>query len=183
MGLVGTFGVWKGQKTFLSALARLATHRPVRGYLIGGAQYQTSGSQLSEAVLRVEAARLGIADRLGFTGPVTEPASAMRALDVVVHASTQPEPFGMVIAEAMACGRAVVISGAGGAAELVADGVDGLTHDPGNAGELAACLGRLADDDALRARLGRAARATAERRFDCRRLAAELVPLYASVVR
>lgn len=181
VGLVGTFGVWKGQKTFLAALARSAASRPVRGYLIGGAQYQTSASQVSEAALRDEAARLGVADRVGFTGPVTEPAAAMRALDVVVHASTKPEPFGMVIAEAMACGRAVVISGAGGAAELVAHDVDGLTHAPGDASGLAACLDRLVEDDRLRARLGTAARATAERRFDCRRLPQQLVPLYAGL--
>jgi glycosyltransferase involved in cell wall biosynthesis len=183
LGLVGTFGVWKGQKTFLAALARMTARHPVRGYLIGGAQYQTSGSQLSEAALREEAARLGVADRVGFTGPVTEPAAAMRALDVVVHASTQPEPFGMVIAEAMACGRPVVISSAGGAAELVTHDVDGLTHTPGDTGGLAACLDRLVNDDRLRARLGTAARATAERRFDCRRLAEQLVPLYSSLAR
>jgi glycosyltransferase involved in cell wall biosynthesis len=47
------------------------------------------------------------------------PADAMRALDVVVHASTDPEPFGLVVAEAMACGRAVTTSGTGGASELI----------------------------------------------------------------
>ena len=60
--------------------------------------------------------------------------ASMRALDVVVHASTLPEPFGLVIAEAMACGRAVITSGTGGAGELVRDGVDAVTHRPGDAG-------------------------------------------------
>ena len=178
IGLVGTFGLWKGHRTLLRAIASLRSQRPVRAYLIGGAQYQTHGSQISEASLRADAATLGIADRVVFTGPVIDPAAAMRALDIVVHASTQPEPFGMVIAEAMACGRAVVISGAGGAAELVTDGADGLTHGPGDEAGLAACLQRLADDDRLRARLGVAARETAERRFDRRRLARQLVPVY-----
>ena len=49
---------------------------------------------------------LGVADRVGFTGFVHSPEATFRALDVVVHASTAPEPFGLVIAEAMACGRA-----------------------------------------------------------------------------
>ncbi len=141
-------------------------------------RYQTSGSQVSESALRAETARLGIADRVGFTGPVADPADAMRALDIVVHASTRPEPFGMVIAEAMGCGRAVVISDAGGAAELVTDGTDGLTHGPGDEADLAARLDRLAGDPALRARLGAAARETAERRFDRTRLSGELAPLY-----
>lgn len=183
IGLVGTFGLWKGHQTFLAAVARLETRQPIRAYVIGGGQYQTSGSQVSEASLRAEAARLGIADRIAFTGPVTDPAAAMRALDIVVHASTRPEPFGMVIAEAMGCGRAVVISGGGGAAELVTDGADGLTHRPGDDGDLAARLDRLIEDQALRARLGTAARSTAERRFDRTRLAGELVPLYRGLAR
>lgn len=181
IGLVATFGLWKGHRTFLAAVAALRTRRPVRAYLIGGAQYQTAGSQLSEAALRAEAARLGIAGTVAFTGAVTNPAAAMRALDVVVHASTQPEPFGMVIAEAMASGRAVVISGAGGATELVVEGIDGLAHPPGDHLALARCLDRLIDDGDLRARLGAAARATAERRFDRDRLAGQLVPLYAGL--
>ncbi len=178
IGLVGTFGLWKGQRTFLEAVARLSSPQPVRAYLIGGAQYQTSGSQVTELSLRTAAAQLAIADRVAFTGAVADAASAMRALDVVVHASTQPEPFGMVIAEAMACGRAVVISAGGGAAELVTDGVDALTHRPGDAGDLAARLDQLIGDPALRARLGAAARAAAVRRFDRMRLVRELVTLY-----
>ena len=77
----------------------------------------------------------GLAGRVGFTGFLPA-APAMRALDIVVHASTRPEPFGMVIAEAMACGRAVITSGSGGAAELIDAGVDALTHVPGDAEDL-----------------------------------------------
>ena len=90
----------------------------------------------------------------------------MRALDVVVHASTQPEPFGLVIAEGQAAARAVIVSAAGGAEELVTDGVDALTHAPGDAGGLARAIERLANDRALRTRLGLAARQSAVRRFD-----------------
>src|SRR5258708_38701834 len=90
----------------------------------------------------------------------------MRALDVVVHASTQPEPFGLVIAEGLATGRAVIVSAGGGANELVTDGVDALTHTPGDAESLARCIERLAGDPALRRRLGAARRAAALRPFD-----------------
>ena len=78
IGLVGTFGLWKGHTTFLAAIAKLGAARPVRAYVIGGAQYQTIGSQHSEATLRAEASRLGIVDRVAFTGPVRDPAAAMR---------------------------------------------------------------------------------------------------------
>jgi glycosyltransferase involved in cell wall biosynthesis len=183
VGLVATFGRWKGHLTFLDAIAKLPRAMPIRAYVIGDAVYQTRRSQHTREEFVAAAARLGIGDRVGFTGATDDAAAAMRALDVVVHASTAPEPFGMVIAEAMACGRAVIASLAGGAAEIVHDEVDALGHPPGDAHVLAGVIARLVDDEALRARLGRAARAAAERRFDRARLAAELAPLYRTLTR
>jgi glycosyltransferase involved in cell wall biosynthesis len=181
VGLVATFARWKGHTTFLDACARLPRSLSVRAYVIGGALYQTEGSQVSLEDLRGYAQRLGIEDRVTFTGFIPESDEAMRALDVVVHASTEPEPFGLVIAEAMACGRAVIVANAGGASELVSPGVDALVHRPGNPSSLAHAIETLAADASLRQRLGSAARQTAVRRFDRRRLATELVPIYERV--
>jgi glycosyltransferase involved in cell wall biosynthesis len=182
VGLLGTFARWKGHITFLEAIARLPRHLPVRAYVIGGAVYDTDGSQYNRTELMAVAARLGLGDRVGFTGFVAQPESVLRALDVVVHASTSPEPFGLVIAEAMACERPVIVSLAGGAAEIVTVGVDALGHQPGDVPGLAARITELTIDPALRSRIGRAARATAERCFDRSRLAKELVPIYQRVV-
>jgi glycosyltransferase involved in cell wall biosynthesis len=179
VGLVATFARWKGHETFMRAIAELAD-TPVRAYVIGDALYQTEGSQYS----RDELARLATADRLGdrigFTGFVEPIDDVYRALDVVVHASTAPEPFGLVIAEAMACARAVVVSNAGGAAEVVTPGVDALTHAPGDVAELASAIRALIFDAAKRAALGRAARQTALHAFDRARLARELLTVYES---
>jgi glycosyltransferase involved in cell wall biosynthesis len=178
VGLIGTFARWKGHTTFLDGIAQLRGRVPLRAYVIGGAVYQTAGSQYSIDELRGKVAERGLDDHVGFTGFLAEPASAMRALDIVVHASTAPEPFGLVIAEAMACGRAVIASDAGGARELFTSGVDAMAHTPGDASSLAACIYELACDPETRRRLGRAARLTAERRFDRARLAADLLPVY-----
>jgi glycosyltransferase involved in cell wall biosynthesis len=106
VGLVATLGRWKGHAVFLRALAKLDRSLPVRGYVVGGALYQTGGSQYSIKDLKKLADSLGIGGQVGFTGFVDEPAEAIRALDIVVHASTQPEPFGLVIIEAMGlCAR------------------------------------------------------------------------------
>jgi len=164
VGLVATFARWKGHETFLRALSLVRA--PIRAYVVGGPMYDTAGSQYTLDELRASAQSIGVADRVGFSGFVARPAEAMRALDVVVHASTDPEPFGLVIAEGLATGRAVIVSAAGGAAELVSDGADALTCTPGDVPALARSIDRLAQDAALRARLGTAARATAERRFD-----------------
>ena len=178
VGLVATMARWKGHEVFLRALKMLPTDSPVRGYVIGGTLYQTEGSQYELGDLRRLAASLGLESHVGFTGFVDEPAAAMRALDVVVHASTQPEPFGLVIAEAMACGRVVVVSGGGGAAELVRPGEDALVHEAGRASALAERIGELARDPALRAALGARAEQSARRRFARARLADELMPIY-----
>jgi glycosyltransferase involved in cell wall biosynthesis len=177
VGLVGTFGWWKGHETFLQAVAQVRD-LPLRAYVVGGAVYDTAGSQRTRQELEGLAARLGIANRVAYTGFVDDVAPVMRALDIVVHASTEPEPFGMVIAEAMACGRPVIASRAGGAAEIIDDGADAIGHPPGDVDALAGAIRRLAVDPDLRASLGAAARRAAERRFDRARLAAELAPLY-----
>jgi glycosyltransferase involved in cell wall biosynthesis len=178
VGLLATFARWKGHQTFLNALGLLPSSTPVRGYVLGGPVYETNASQLSLDELRAEAERLSLGTRVAFTGFVEDPALAIRSLDVVVHASTEPEPFGLVIAEAMACGKAVIVSQTGGTAEIITPGVDALVHAPGDATELARRIEELVDDAALRRRIGSGGRATAERSFTRRRLVGELVPIY-----
>jgi glycosyltransferase involved in cell wall biosynthesis len=179
VGLLATFARWKGHDVFLRAVREASA--PLRAYVIGGPVYETSGSQHTIEDLRARAAALGIADRVGFTGVVDRPAAALRSLDVVVHASTEPEPFGLVIAEGMACGKAVVISRAGGAAELVTDDVDAIATPPGDAGALAAALDRCAADEDLRARLGAGARRTALRQFDPKTFVRAFLDIYAQL--
>ena len=180
VGLVATMGLWKGHDVFLRALALLPPELPLRAYVVGGRIYRTAGSEVDPEALRRQAAELGIAERVGFTGFVEDAAAAMRGLDVVVHASTAPEPFGLVIAEAMACGRPVVVSAAGGAAEIAGEGA--LLVPPGDAEAMATALLRLAVDAELRARLGRAGRAHAEAHFGRARLAAQVAAVYRGVL-
>jgi glycosyltransferase involved in cell wall biosynthesis len=181
VGLIATFARWKGHKVFLEALSRLPAGAPVRGYIIGGPIYQTDGSQWSARELHQEVERLGLAGKVGFTGFLEDTSAALRSLDVVVHASTQPEPFGMVIIEGMACGRAVIASQAGGAAELFADGENAVAHAPGDVAGLARQIGRLSRDARLRVALGQAGRSTAERFYQGQRLAGELLAVYREV--
>lgn len=178
VGLVATFARWKGHKIFLEAFSRLDSKMPVRGYIIGAPIYQTAGSQWSREELEQARDQLGLAGKVGFTGFLNESDAAMRSLDVVIHASTQPEPFGMVIIEAMACGKAVIASQSGGSSELFEDGENALGHASGDAAALANQIRRLAEDAALRKRLGVQARATAERLYDNRRLSTELRAAY-----
>lgn len=182
VGLLATMARWKGQKTFLNALSMLPDELPVRGYIVGGAIYRTDGSQYALEELQSFARRLGIQHKVGFTGYVEDAAAAIRALDIVVHASTQPEPFGMVITEGMACGRSVIASEAGGAAEILDAGEGALGHSPGDARTLSMHIKLLSEAPHLRGRLGCAGRETVRRCFHPSRLAAELIPIYREAI-
>lgn len=185
IGLVATYAIWKGHEVFLRAAGLLADQLglpPMRFYVVGGPVYRTSGSQRSETGLRRLAAEVAPTAAVGLVPFQRETAAIYRALDVVVHASTEPEPFGLVIAEAMACGRSVVVARAGGAAELFTEGLTALGHTPGDPASLAAAVRRLAAEPALRRRLGSAARAHAVERFPARRFAEDVIKAYESVI-
>jgi glycosyltransferase involved in cell wall biosynthesis len=181
VGLVATFARWKGHDVFIRALAGLSAIARVRGYVIGGPLYRTgSASQVTLDELRALVRELGL-DNIGFAGFMPEPADAYRALDVVVHASTRPEPFGLCIAEAMACGRAVIISDAGGAREIGEPGPSCLAHTPGDVSALREQLARLIDDSSLRERLGASAASVVRQRFSHARLGHALRAIYQQV--
>lgn len=182
-GLVATYANWKGHHTFLEALARARKSVPhLRGYIIGGPIYATAGSQVTRDELEATAREFGLGDAVGFVPFQTDPAAVYRALDIVVHASTRAEPFGLTIAEGMSCGRAVIVSAAGGARELFEDGVTALGHIPGDVAGLASALQRLACEDGFRQHLGTAARIAAETHFSFERFSRELIHLNQQLV-
>ena len=178
IGLVATFARWKGHLVFLDMLRELATTHAFRAYVVGGPVYETHASQLSMAELRAAVSDRGLTQLVGLTGFVKETPAALRALDVVVHASTLPEPFGLVIAEAMASARAVVISDAGGVAEIVSNERTGLLYPCRSVEHMTSQVRRLLDDPVLRTRLGCSARAAAVQQFNPSRVGAQMLDLY-----
>ena len=180
VGLPATFARWKGHEVFLKAMAAL-DRDDVRGYVIGGPIYQTADGQWSEPELRQMVAELGLGQRVGLTGFIDDMPAAYRSLDVVVHASTQPEPFGLVVAEAMAAGRPVVTSGIGGTAEVFEDGVDAVRFRASDSTALAGTLDSLLADPARREALGRQARDRVKTRFGRDALARVLVPALTAI--
>ena len=178
VGLVGAFAKWKGHITFMRALSLLPRSLNVRAYAIGGPIYQTSGSQYTFDELRAAAVMTCPDVGFGFTGVVEPVEAAYRALDIVVHASTDPEPFGMVIIEAMACQKPLIVSRGGGAVEIFEDGVTALAHNPGDAAMLARQIERLAGDAGLRVSLGERGRAAVAAHFQAGAMAVRFAELY-----
>ena len=178
VGLVATFARWKGQDIFLEAAARVPADRPCRFYVIGGPIYSLERLTVYAQRTAPRAANLGLGNRLGFTGFLGDSATTLRALDLVIHASTRPEPFGRVIIEAMACGRAVIAAPLGGAAELIDDGVSALACPPGDPSALSAAMVALIDQAEFRGLLATGGRAIVQARFGRERLLAPWTALY-----
>lgn len=170
VGLVGRLQPWKGQREFLRAAALvLASHPSTHFAVIGGAILGREGDYPAE--LGRLARQLGIAHRVTFTGHTREIPSWMRSLDVVVNASS-PEPFGLVIIEAMAASRPVVaIGGGGGPADIIVDGATGVLASDCSPEQLAHGIGRLLSDSQLRSDIGAQSRAVVEERFSVEQMA------------
>lgn len=182
--VIGHFGRlqrWKGAEEFLEAAAYVVGQWPsTRFVVVGGALFGLE--ERYAARLPELAAELELDGHVRFLGHRDDALSLMAQCDAVVHSSTKPEPFGMVVLEAMALGRAVVASTAGAPPELVVDGVSGLLAPPGNAPELASAMSRLAGDRALRERLGAAATEEACRAWSGTAMAERFAALYRELV-
>ena len=130
--------------------------------------------------LRTQVQNLGLGDRVSFTGFRADIAAELARLDVLVHASVVPEPFGQVVVEGMAAGVAVIASDAGGPAEIIERERSGLLVPPGDVAALAAALQRLAGDSTLRARLAAAGLERA-RAYEPAAVAPQVLAVYRSV--
>lgn len=164
VGLVATYARWKGQDIFLRAAADLVARSEVLNvhfYIIGGPIYDTAGSQYSRSELEGLAKSLDITDAVSFVPFQEDVARVFRSLDVVVHASRVPEPFGRTILEAMACERPVIATAAGGAAEIITPGHDAIGVPPGSVSALRDAICECARNTRFRHSLASNARARA----------------------
>ncbi|BEP13266.1 hypothetical protein acdb102_15770 [Acidothermaceae bacterium B102] len=157
VGLIGRLDPAKEHELAISALAH--TDAPIRLVVRGAAMFGDT-AYLDKLHALAEASPYDI--RL--EGRVA-PEVALDGLDVVLVAN-RIEPMGRTAVEAQLRGLPVVVPDAGGAAELVEDGVTGLYFVAGDDKSLAATLQRLATDPELRERLGRQAREMAVVRHD-----------------
>jgi glycosyltransferase involved in cell wall biosynthesis len=185
VGMVGRLTPWKGQHVFLQALAEAF---PANGTGEGDGSWEAVivgaplfGEDGYEHQLRRLAEELGLDGHVRLLGFREEIGDELAAMDVLVHASVIPEPFGQVVVEGMAAGLAVVAADSGGPAEVIDHGVTGLLYPPGDAVALAQVLRTLVRDPDLRARLGRAARERSTA-FAPAVVASQLTQLYDSVL-
>jgi glycosyltransferase involved in cell wall biosynthesis len=180
IGMFGNIQPWKGQDVTLRAMAAVAREFPnlvclLAGGVVRGAEwYQTSLEEFVRAH--------GLEGRVRFLGSRSDVPDLVNAIDVPVHASVTPEPFGRVLIEAMALGKPVVATAAGGPLEIVEPEHTGLLVRPGDDVEMAAVLRRLLGDPALRAAMGAAGSRRAREHFSLESFARNMQGEYAEVL-
>jgi glycosyltransferase involved in cell wall biosynthesis len=180
VGMLGRVAPWKGQHVFVKAFAKAFPDGPERATVVGAPLFGSDEEAYLERV-RALGERLGLNGRLVFAGFRDDVQAELASLDVLVHASITPEPFGQVIVEGMAAGLPVVATAAGGPCELIEDGVDGFLVPPNDTDALAETLIRLSTDPALRTRVGEAARGKALQ-FAPEQVSLEVVAVYSEVL-
>ncbi|WP_299954897.1 glycosyltransferase [uncultured Modestobacter sp.] len=156
--MIGRISPWKGQDVFISALAALPEDAWKTAYIIGSPLF---GEDDYLASLTRLIADLGLADKVVLVGQVDDTTPWLHRAHLMVHASVLPEPFGQVIVEAMAAGTPVIATNAGGPAEIITAGVDGLLVEPGNVNALTTAISQLHGSPDDRESMIRAARETA----------------------
>jgi glycosyltransferase involved in cell wall biosynthesis len=161
IGLFGQMLTYKGHRTLIDAAPSILRQHPQsRFYFVGALENPPYERELRELL-----ASKRLTDRFTFTGWRQDVQDVIRAMDVVVVATTTPEPAALSLMEAMAMERAVVASRTGGTAEIIVDGQTGLLFAPGSSDELAHNVIRILADSAMGRSLGLAGRQRVEERF------------------
>jgi glycosyltransferase involved in cell wall biosynthesis len=180
VGIVGRLVIWKGQREFLKAASVIVRKIPNTKFLIVGDT--TFGSKEYKKELYDLACELGIESKVIFSGGRDDIPNIIRAMDVMVHTSIDPEPFGLVIIEGMASGVPVVASNRGGPIEIIEHGKDGFLADPEKTENLATIIMELLKNKYLRKKIGEKARKKVVEQFSVEKFTSEFQKIYCEVM-
>jgi glycosyltransferase involved in cell wall biosynthesis len=184
VGTVCRLDHWKGVDTFLQAAALCRKEYPQARYVVAGGAIE--GREEYAGAMKRLADELGMSDVVSFTGWRYQPQDMPRvhaALSILVLASSWPEPFGLVLLEAMATGKPVVATNHGGPKEICLEGETAILVPPQNPEQMAVAILELLRDPARAREMGAAGRKRVEQLFDRNRCIKTLESLYAEVLR
>lgn len=175
-GIFGRVVEWKGIREFIMAVREVVEEIPeARAFVVGG---HSDGDEDFFCAMQQLAADLGVAGKVVFTGYRKDVPALMDLMNVIVHASTRPEPFGMVIIEGMAMKKPVVATRGGGALDIVVDGETGLLVEMGDAQALGHAISTLLRQHDLRRMMGLAGLERVSQQFTSRRYASQMAMIY-----
>ena len=162
-GLFGRVVPWKGIREFIHAAREISRMIPnAVGFIVG--DFSDGDQDFFEEMQRL-AIDQGLAGKLVFTGYRKDVVEMIALMDVIVHASIEPEPFGMGIIEGMAMGKPVVATRSGGPLDIVEEGETGYLVGMKDSAALASAVSQLLNTRLLRESMGKKGRARVEKYF------------------
>lgn len=180
IGLVGRICPWKGQHIFLQAASQVHKEFPdVRFEIVGAPLF---GEEPYEQELRELTSKLRLEDVVSFTGFVHDVPRRIAELEIMVHASTISEPFGLVAIEAMAQSKPLIATRGGGIPEIVIDQVTGLLIPMNDADAMARAMITLLRNPGSGEQMGRQGRARVEAHFTLEQTVHDVEQIYRRVL-
>jgi len=161
IGMIGNIKRWKGQMVLVKAIAELRKSFPDVICLIVGDIADEGYFEELQREIRAN----GLEIHVPFAGYSKVVADYINIMDIVVHASIDPEPFGRVIIEAMAMGKPVIGARAGGVPEIIEEPQCGYTFLPGDSKELSKKIKKLMANPVLAADMGKSGRERVDKLF------------------
>jgi glycosyltransferase involved in cell wall biosynthesis len=177
---IGRLQRWKGAHIFIKAAGIVHKQYPeVQFKIVGGSLFGIEADYEKE--LHDLAQSLKLEKVLTFTGHQSSTGKFIQSADVVVHSSIRPEPFGLVILEAMNAGKPVIASSEGGPLEIVEHRITGLLIRPNDPEKLADAITTVLLDSSMRAKMGAAAQERVKEHFSAAKMIHSLEALYSEL--
>jgi len=180
VGMIGKVTRWKGQLIFARAAEKvLKSHPSVKFAAVGGV---FDNEQHFMDRFQSEVEQMGISSHFIINGFRRDVPDLLNAFDIFILPSTWPEPFGLVVIEAMAAGKPVIATAQGGPLEIVVPDETGYLVPAGDESALAESIGKLIDAPELIVRFGEAGRRRASELFNVSRYVLEFENLYEALL-
>jgi glycosyltransferase involved in cell wall biosynthesis len=179
----------RSQDIILATVSYLKPHKNIDVIIEASQQLAKRGVAcrllvIGEGRMRCEwealAEKVGIADRIHWLGHVPDPIPFLQGCDAFLMVS-EGEGFGLALAEAMACGTAVIAARSGALSEIVQDGKNGLLVPPRDVSALADAIEKLAKDEDQRRRLARQGTESVRRHYSVEASIENMMNVYESM--
>ena len=180
IALIGRISSWKGQHIFIRAADLVHQRFPnARFFIVGSALF---GESEYDREVRSLTESLGLPGIVTFTGFRKDVLDVIREMDVIVHASTIGEPFGLVIVEGMAAGKPVIATNGGGVPEIVEHGKTGILIPMANVEAMADAISLVLANPVLAADMGARGRERVRENFTIEHTARKIEAVYQAML-
>lgn len=180
IGIVGRISRWKGQHVFLEAASRVHAKFPDTEFVIIGSSL--FGEEIYQEELNGISVKHNMDGYVKYEGFRTDISDAISELDILVHASILPEPFGQVIVEGLAGEKPVVATAGGGVLEIITNGETGYLVPMNDSDAMSSAICEILENPEKSVSMAMRGRAMVTKRFDLAVTTLALEKLYTGLL-